>query len=87
MLARDGEGDSRSLLDSTDLLCYLVALMGSQLATIEIDLSIFGDETHHLMICGRDSFHAMQPSAPQDGVKGNKSSTTENCTLRVTEPT
>lgn len=46
-------------------------------------MSVFGDETHHLMICGRDNFHDVQPGVLQDGIEGDKSSTIENCTLRV----
>lgn len=37
----------------------LITLPGGQLAAVEIDLPILGDEVDHLMICGKDDFHAM----------------------------
>ena len=48
----------------------LVTLSSSKLAPVEINLPILSDETNHLMICGWNDLHAMQPSAPQDGIKG-----------------
>lgn len=39
------------------LLGDLVTLSGSQLTSIEIDLSILCEEADHLMICGRDNIH------------------------------
>ena len=47
------------IIVGSDLLCYLVALTGSQLATIVIFMPVFGDVTHHLMICGRDDFQVV----------------------------
>ena len=52
-----------------DFPCYLVALTGCHLATIEIDLPVFGEITHYMMICGRDDFHAMQSYASQYGIE------------------
>lgn len=50
----------------------LVTLPGDQLAAIEIDLPILGDETDHLMISGRNGFHAKQPCGPYDGIEGRQ---------------
>ena len=44
--------------------------MGNQLSTVEIDLSIMCDEIHHLVMCGRDGLHAVQPGTPQDSIEG-----------------
>lgn len=48
---------------------HLVALPGCELAIIEINLSIFSEITHHLMICKKYDFHAMQSGASQYGVE------------------
>ena len=50
------------------LSCY-VALTDCHLVTIEIDLLVFSEITHYLMICGRDGFHAMQPCASLYGIE------------------
>ena len=47
------------IVAGSDLSWYLVALTGSQLATIETNLSVFDDKTYHLMVCGRDNFHVV----------------------------
>ena len=38
------------------------------------------------MVRGRDGFHIVQNVRPKMTLKGDKSPTTENCTLRVTRP-
>lgn len=37
----------------------LVTLSGFKLTSVEIDLSILGDEVDYLMICGRYDLHVM----------------------------
>lgn len=62
-------GGRFAIITRSSLSCNLVTLTGSQLTTVEIDLSILGDETNNLMICRRDEFHAVQPGTPQDNIE------------------
>lgn len=63
-------GGRLTILAGSSLPRNLVTLMGNQLSTVEIDLSIMCDETHHLVMCGRDDLHAVQPGTPQDSIEG-----------------
>lgn len=47
----------------------LVALSGSKLASVEINLPVLSDKADHLVIRGWDGFHAMEPGTSQDGIK------------------
>lgn len=41
------------------LLSDLVTLSGFKLTSVEIDLSILGDEADHMVVRGGDDFHAV----------------------------
>ena len=64
---REGGGGGLRLANiaGSGLPLHSVSVSGSQLATIKTDLPVFSEITHHLMICGRDGFHVVQPSAAQ----------------------
>ena len=47
----------------------LITLLGSELASVKINLPILGDEADHLMVCGWNDFHSVQPRASQDDIK------------------
>ena len=47
----------------------LITLLGSELTSIKINLPILGDEADHLMVCGWNDFHSVQPRASQDGIE------------------
>lgn len=56
----------------SDLVSDLITLPGGELAPMQINLAILGDETDHLMVRGWDDLHAMQPRASQDGIEGRQ---------------
>ena len=64
----------------------LIILSGTELASVNINLPILGDEADHLMVCGWNGFHTVQPRASQMALKGDKFSTTKNRTFRMTGP-
>ena len=68
----DGFGERLAVFARPDFSRYLIALVSGQLAAVQIDLSILNEKAYHLMVCGGDGFHVVQPRASQDGVKGGK---------------
>ena len=49
-------------------------------------MPIFSEKAYHLMVRRGDDFHIVQPCGPKITLKGDKSCTIENCTLRVIGP-
>ena len=47
----------------------LITLPGSELASVKINLPILGDEADHLMVCGWNDLHTMQPRASQNDIE------------------